>query len=67
MEIPEYVQNVLTALETAGHEAWCVGGCVRDLLLGRVPEDWDVTTRPAGETMHCLGAARFRRACSTAL
>lgn len=43
-EIPKYVQNVLSALEKAGYEAWCVGGCVRDSLLGRVPEDWDVTT-----------------------
>ena len=44
MEIPGYVQAVLEALEAAGHEAWCVGGCVRDALLGREPGDWDVTT-----------------------
>ena len=42
--IPEYVQKVLVALEQAGYEAWCVGGCVRDSLLGRYPDDWDVTT-----------------------
>ena len=42
--IPEYVQKVLVALERAGYEAWCVGGCVRDSLLGRHPDDWDVTT-----------------------
>ena len=42
--IPEYVQKVLAALESAGYEAWCVGGCVRDSLLGRSPGDWDVTT-----------------------
>ena len=42
--IPEQVKSVLRKLEEAGHEAWCVGGCVRDLLLGRVPGDWDVTT-----------------------
>ena len=42
--MPLYVQTVLAALEAAGHEAWCVGGCVRDSLLGRTPEDWDVTT-----------------------
>ena len=44
MEIPNYTQAILKALEAAGHEAWCVGGCVRDTLLGRTPEDWDVTT-----------------------
>ena len=42
--MPLYVKTVLAALEAAGHEAWCVGGCVRDSLLGRTPEDWDVTT-----------------------
>ena len=42
--IPEYVVEVLAALEAAGYEAWCVGGCVRDSLLGRTPQDWDVTT-----------------------
>lgn len=42
--IPESVRKVLAALEAAGYEAWCVGGCVRDLLLGRNPGDWDVTT-----------------------
>lgn len=60
MEIPEYVKCVLTALETAGHEAWCVGGCVRDLLLGRVPEDWDVTTDAVPEeTMALFGRRAF--------
>ena len=44
MDIPKYVREVLQALEDSGREAWCVGGCVRDALLGRVPGDWDVTT-----------------------
>lgn len=43
-EIPEFVSKILETLERAGHEAWCVGGCVRDSLLGRTPDDWDVTT-----------------------
>ena len=43
-KIPEFVKNLLWALESAGHQAWCVGGCVRDLRLGREPVDWDVTT-----------------------
>ncbi len=41
---PAYVQAVLKALHDAGHEAYIVGGCVRDSLLGAVPKDWDVTT-----------------------
>lgn len=44
MEIPENVRAVLNTLEAAGHEAWCVGGCVRDALLDQSPRDWDVTT-----------------------
>ena len=42
--IPETVLKALNALETAGYEAYIVGGCVRDLLLGKKPKDWDITT-----------------------
>lgn len=60
MNVPEYVQNILSALERAGHEAWCVGGCVRDTLMGRQPEDWDVTTDALPEeTLAIFGAAAF--------
>ncbi len=41
---PDYVQAVLHALHDAGHEAYVVGGCVRDSLLGATPKDWDITT-----------------------
>lgn len=55
--IPEYVRAVLETLEAAGHEAWCVGGCVRDALSGRTPEDWDVTTSALPEeTLASFGA-----------
>jgi poly(A) polymerase/tRNA nucleotidyltransferase (CCA-adding enzyme) len=49
-KIPEYVTRVTLALHQATHpggqgfEAYLVGGCVRDLILGREPKDWDVTT-----------------------
>jgi len=43
-KIPKEVLHILETLEKAGYEAWIVGGCVRDLLLGRTPKDWDVTT-----------------------
>ena len=59
-EIPNYVQNALSALESVGYEAWCVGGCVRDSLMGRVPEDWDVTTSALPEeTMAVFGSHAF--------
>ena len=42
--IPQEVQAVLRTLEQAGHEAYVVGGCVRDMQMGLPPHDWDVTT-----------------------
>ncbi len=55
-KIPEFVKNLLWTLESAGHQAWCVGGCVRDLRLGREPADWDVTTSALPEeTMAVFG------------
>lgn len=42
--LPAPVRGALDRLHGAGFEAWIVGGCVRDLLLGRVPTDYDITT-----------------------
>ena len=42
--IPVEVSHVTSTLEKAGFKAYLVGGCVRDLILGREPKDWDVTT-----------------------
>ena len=42
--IPENAKLILDTMHQAGFEAYIVGGCVRDALLGRVPEDWDITT-----------------------
>ena len=44
MLLPIYVKNVLSALERAGHECYCVGGCVRNFLLSIPISDYDVTT-----------------------
>jgi poly(A) polymerase len=43
-ELKEHSQRIVRALRDAGHQAYLVGGCVRDLLLGREPADYDVTT-----------------------
>ena len=42
--MPDDVRTIIRTLIDAGYEAWAVGGCVRDSLLGRVPKDWDITT-----------------------
>ncbi len=48
-QIPDFVQQALTALENKGFEAFVVGGCVRDLLMGNEPKDWDITTNARPE------------------
>jgi tRNA nucleotidyltransferase (CCA-adding enzyme) len=44
INIPDYVNKILKSLDKEGYEAFIVGGCVRDLILGREPSDYDVTT-----------------------
>ena len=51
---PAAVSAVLARLEQAGFAAYAVGGCVRDTLLHRVPEDWDVTTAARPEQVAAL-------------
>lgn len=55
IELPDYVKRTLTLLEAGGYEAWCVGGCVRDALLGRDTHDYDIATAaPWRETERIL-------------
>lgn len=44
INLPQKVSNIIQTLENAGYEAYAVGGCVRDSVLGREPQDWDITT-----------------------
>ncbi len=52
IQIPDYAQTVLRQLNNGGFEAYVVGGCVRDSLLGRAPGDWDLTTSARPEQVH---------------
>ncbi len=52
--IPETVLGITDQLENAGYEAYIVGGCIRDLLLGRAPKDWDITTNAHPEILQQL-------------
>jgi tRNA nucleotidyltransferase (CCA-adding enzyme) len=47
--IPHEVSRVTETLENAGFEAYLIGGCVRDMLIGKEPKDWDVTTNATPE------------------
>ena len=42
--LPEKVNFIINRLKENGYEAYAVGGCVRDSVLGRIPDDWDITT-----------------------
>ncbi|MBQ6541045.1 MAG: CCA tRNA nucleotidyltransferase [Lachnospiraceae bacterium] len=63
MKLPETVEMILDILRRAGYPAYAVGGCVRDTILCREPNDWDITTsaRPE-EVKKC-----FRRTVDTGI
>ena len=61
--LPEKVSRILSVLSGAGYEAYAVGGCVRDAILGREPEDWDITTNARPEEVKGL----FRRTVDTGI
>lgn len=52
--IPTEANDVLGALKKAGFDAYLVGGCVRDLLIGRPPKDWDITTNAKPEEITAI-------------
>ncbi len=59
-DIPAGARQVLQALTAAGHEAYLVGGCVRDLLRGVEPHDWDIcTSAMPEETERCFAGQRI--------
>ncbi|MGL6200165.1 MAG: CCA tRNA nucleotidyltransferase [Lachnospiraceae bacterium] len=61
--LPANVKKIIRTLNAAGHEAYAVGGCVRDSILGRQPEDWDITTSATPEQTKAL----FKRTFDTGI
>jgi tRNA nucleotidyltransferase (CCA-adding enzyme) len=59
-DIPKEVASVADTLEQAGFEAYLVGGCVRDLLIGRIPKDWDITTNARPEQIAAVFPETFQ-------
>lgn len=54
LRTPREVKEISDRIEAGGFEAYVVGGCVRDLLAGRTPRDWDLTTNAAPEEIQKL-------------
>lgn len=63
IQIPQHVEYIIGRLNQHGYEAYAVGGCVRDTLLGRKPGDWDITTSARPEQVKQL----FRRTIDTGI
>jgi len=61
--LPHWVTEAMQRLEQNGEEAWLVGGCVRDSILNRKPEDWDITTSAKPEQVKRI----FRRTVDTGI
>lgn len=53
-KLPEDVKFIMNTLKDNGYEAYIVGGCVRDALLGREPEDWDMTTNATPDAVDMI-------------
>ncbi len=63
IQLPDRVNFILSRLRQHGHEAYAVGGCVRDIALGLDPKDWDITTSAKPEEVKVL----FRRTIDTGI
>ncbi len=63
IQLPEKAQYIIDTIEKAGYEAYAVGGCVRDSLLGKVPQDWDITTSATPQQVKAL----FNRTVDTGI
>lgn len=63
LQIPEKVSKIIKLLQQNGYDAYAVGGCVRDSLLGRSPADWDITTSAKPLEVKAI----FRRTVDTGL
>lgn len=63
IEPPRDVSFIISELEGKGYEAYAVGGCIRDSLLGKTPDDWDITTSASPEEVKAV----FQRTIDTGI
>lgn len=66
--IPKYIIKIIKELQAAGYEGYIVGGCVRDFLMKKTPQDWDITTNALPEEMlRVFPEAKYENAFGTVL
>lgn len=63
IQLPEKVSYIIRMLARHGYDAYAVGGCIRDSLLGREPDDWDITTQAKPEQIKAI----FHRTVDTGI
>lgn len=54
IQFPDEIVKIIQTIENAGFEAYAVGGCVRDSILGKQPEDWDLTSNAPADALKVL-------------
>lgn len=66
--IPDYVIKTTDTIQASGYEAYIVGGCVRDFLMGKTPKDWDITTNAIPEKiLEIFDNAKYENSFGTVL
>ncbi len=63
IQLPQKVRYIIETIQAAGYEAYAVGGCIRDSILGKEPDDWDITTSAAPEEVKKM----FRKTIDTGI
>ena len=63
IQLPQKVRYIIETIQAAGYEAYAVGGCIRDSILGKEPDDWDITTSAAPEEVKKM----FRKPIDTGI
>ncbi len=66
--IPEYIEKIIRDIKASGYEAYIVGGCVRDILMKKIPKDWDITTNALPEQIiKIFPSAKYENTFGTVL
>lgn len=66
--LPDYILNILNTLEKKGYEAYVIGGSVRDILMKKIPNDWDITTNATPtELLEIFSSSKYQNDFGTVI